>query len=77
MGLSFLVDDVVISRPCVDISKTLEVLETMGVPVCGYQTPIFPAFFTNDSGCYAPIEVDNALAVARMMACQEDLSLGE
>lgn len=60
----------------VDISKTLEVLESMGVPVCGYQTTTFPAFFTNDSGCRAPIRVEDALAVARMMACQDDLSLG-
>lgn len=60
-----------------DISKTLEVLETMGVPVCGYQTSTFPAFFTNDSGHKAPLEVENALAVARMMACQDDLLLRE
>ena len=46
------------------------------MPVCGYQTPTFPAFFTNDSGFKAPIEVENALAVARMMACQDDLQLG-
>lgn len=61
----------------VDISKTLEVLETMGVPVCGYQTGTFPAFFTNDSGHQAPLEVDDPLSVARMMACQDDLQLGE
>ncbi|MFN9906019.1 MAG: pseudouridine-5'-phosphate glycosidase, partial [bacterium] len=59
-----------------DISKTLEVLEAMGVPVCGFKTSQFPAFFTNDSGCRAPLEVDSALAVARMMACQDDLLLG-
>ena len=57
-----------------DISKTLEVLEAMGVPVCGFQTATFPAFFTNDSGCRAPM---SELAVARMMACQDDLALGE
>lgn len=64
-------------KSILDIPKTLEVLESYGVPVCGYQTSSFPAFFTNESGYRAPMEVDSALAVARMMACQDDLKLGQ
>lgn len=37
-------------KSILDIKKTLEVLETLGVPVMGYGTDIFPAFFKRDSG---------------------------
>lgn len=33
-----------------DIPKTLEFLETQGVPVIGFKTDNFPEFFTSDSG---------------------------
>ena len=42
-----------------DIPKTLEVLETQGVAVVGYQCDDFPAFFTRNSGCRAHVRVDS------------------
>jgi pseudouridine-5'-phosphate glycosidase len=37
-------------KSILDIAKTLEYLETQGVPVVGYQTNHFPAFFVAESG---------------------------
>ncbi|MFN8671280.1 MAG: pseudouridine-5'-phosphate glycosidase [Candidatus Sericytochromatia bacterium] len=37
-------------KSILDISKTLECLETFGVPVIGYNTEDFPAFYTKKSG---------------------------
>lgn len=38
------------AKSVLDIGLTLEYLETRGVPVLGYQTDAFPAFYTRDSG---------------------------
>lgn len=47
------------TRPQVlDIPRTLEFLETQGVPVAGYETDELPAFFTRRSGVRAPCRVD-------------------
>jgi pseudouridylate synthase len=45
-------------KSILDIPRTLEVLETQGVGVFGYQTSEFPAFFTRHSGCKAPLTMD-------------------
>jgi pseudouridine-5'-phosphate glycosidase len=36
-------------KSILDVSATLELLETLGVPVVGYGTPTFPVFYTTDS----------------------------
>lgn len=38
------------TKAILDVRKTFEYLETMGVPVIGYQTDQFPAFFSRTSG---------------------------
>lgn len=45
-------------KSILDIPRTLEVLETQGVGVFGYQTTEFPAFFTRHSGCKAPLTME-------------------
>lgn len=60
-------------KSILDIPKTLEVLEYQGVPVFGYQTESFPAFFTNESGCKSPFVASTPLEIARAMICQYDL----
>lgn len=42
-----------------DIPRTLEFLETQGVPVAGYGVDELPAFFTRASGVKAPCRVDS------------------
>lgn len=65
----------VISSGCksfLDIPRTLEFLETQGVPVCtfaeGRTGPIdFPAFYTRDSGSRTPLIVQDAREAAAMI----------
>jgi pseudouridine-5'-phosphate glycosidase/sugar/nucleoside kinase (ribokinase family) len=51
-------------KSILDIEKTIEVLETFGVPVAGYQTNQMPAFFSPTCGTKAPARVDSADEVA-------------
>lgn len=51
-------------KSILDIPRTLEVLETNGVPVVAYQTDEFPAFFSPHSGVAAPARVDSADEIA-------------
>lgn len=54
-------------KAILDIPKTLEYLETMGVPVLGYRTDAFPAFYTRESGEAAHHRVDSAEEVAAIL----------
>jgi pseudouridine-5'-phosphate glycosidase len=47
------------AKAILDISATLEVLETKGVPVIGYQTDEFPAFFSAESGNPVSIRLES------------------
>lgn len=52
------------AKSILDIGKTLEVLETNGVPVIGYRTDRFPAFYARES----EFELDHCLETARDVA---------
>ena len=54
-------------KSILDIPKTLEKLETFGIPVLGFQSNQFPAFFTADSGCSAPIVARDEMECARII----------
>jgi pseudouridine-5'-phosphate glycosidase len=56
------------AKSILDLAKTLEVLETQGVPVIGYSTDAFPAFFARDSGSAVPHRLDDAATIARAAA---------
>jgi len=59
------------AKAILDIAKTLEVLETAGVPVIVYRQDAFPAFWSRSSGLPAPLRLDSAddiAASARMRA---------
>lgn len=56
------------AKALLDLPKTLEVLETRGVPVIGYGTDAFPAFWSRDSGLAAPYRLDTPEAIARLLA---------
>lgn len=51
-------------KAILDIPKTLEVLETRGVPVVGYRTDVMPAFWSRESGYPAPLRLDTPEAIA-------------
>jgi pseudouridine-5'-phosphate glycosidase len=57
-----------------DLSLTLERLETLGVPVVGYGTDELPAFYVRSSGLPLAHRVDDALAAARIV--REQLARG-
>jgi pseudouridine-5'-phosphate glycosidase len=57
-----------------DLTLTLERLETLGVPVVGYGTDEFPAFYVRSSGLPLAHRVDGALAAARVV--REQLARG-
>ena len=52
------------AKAILDIPKTLEVLETEGVPVVGYRTGELPAFWSRSSGIAAPLRLDTADGIA-------------
>ncbi len=52
------------AKSILDIGLTLEYLETNGVPVIGYQTDDFPAFYTRNSGFKVDYRVENAKEMA-------------
>jgi pseudouridine-5'-phosphate glycosidase len=64
------------AKSILDIPKTLEVLETHGVPVIGYRTDEFPAFFARSSGYPVDYRFDTPEELAGVVALQADLDLG-
>ncbi len=64
------------AKSILDIPKTLEMLETNGVPVIGYGTDAFPAFYVRDSGYPADHRFDTPEDVAHMLALHWQLGMG-
>jgi len=64
------------AKSILDIAKTLEVLETKGVPVIGYGTDEFPAFWARESGHKVDHRLDSAAAIAELIAMQTELGMG-
>ena len=52
------------AKAILDLPKTLEVLETNGVPVIAYQQDDFPAFWSRSSGLSAPLRMNSADEIA-------------
>lgn len=63
------------AKSILDIGLTLEVLETHGVPVLGYGTEHFPAFYTRTSGFGVDVTVANAEEAAAVMQAKWDMGL--
>ena len=64
------------AKAILDIPATLEVLETYGVPVIGYQTDEFPAFYSVSSGMRVSARADTAEIVAALAHAHWQLGLG-
>ena len=63
------------AKSILDLPRTMEYLETRGVPVVGYRTGVLPAFYVRESGIAVPHRVDDAEAAARLIAAQRALGL--
>ena len=63
------------AKSILDLGLTLEYLETHGVPVLGYQTDEFPAFYTRSSGFGVDYRMDSPLEIARLLKAKWALDL--
>lgn len=63
------------AKSILDIGLTLEYLETLGVPVIGYQTDDFPAFYTRKSGFQVDYRSDTAAEIALALKTKWELGL--
>lgn len=61
------------AKVILDLPRTVEILETLGVPVVGYSTNEFPAFYSRESGLALQHRVDTPDEAARVMYVQRDL----
>lgn len=63
------------AKALLDIPRTLEVLETLGVPVIAYGIEEFPAFWSRSSGLPAPIRFDTPREIAEFIHVKAQLAL--
>ena len=63
------------AKALLDLPRTLEFLETQGVPVIGYETDVFPAFWSRSSGLPVPLRANTAREIADMIAMRATLKL--
>ena len=63
------------AKAILDIPKTLEVLETQGVPVIAYGQDCIPAFWSSQSDLNAPLRMDTARDIARSHAMRQAMAL--
>jgi len=63
------------AKAILDLPKTLEVLETQGVPVIAVGQDALPAFWSRDSGLPAPLRMDSAEEIVAFLRVRESLAL--
>ncbi|MDQ2092798.1 pseudouridine-5'-phosphate glycosidase [Rhodalgimonas zhirmunskyi] len=63
------------AKAILDLEKTWEVLETLGVPVIAYGQDVLPAFWSSRSTHPAPLRMDNAALIARAHLMRVEMGL--
>lgn len=63
------------AKAILDLPATLEYLETMGVPVVGYQTDEFPAFYSRESGLNVSVRLDSPKEIAEFAKAHWNLGM--
>jgi pseudouridine-5'-phosphate glycosidase len=64
------------AKAVLDLAKTVEALETLAVPICGWQTDRFPAFYRRDSGLPVDRRFGTLAELARAVKAHFDIGLG-
>jgi pseudouridine-5'-phosphate glycosidase len=64
------------AKAILDLPRTLEWLETAGVPVVGWQTEVFPEFFSAGGELPTSASVETAEQAVRLIEAQEDFGCG-
>ncbi|MGV1869186.1 pseudouridine-5'-phosphate glycosidase [Agrobacterium rosae] len=63
------------AKAILDVPKTLEVLETQGVPVVTFGSTEFPAFWSRASGLKSPLSLNSPAAIANFQTTREQLGI--
>ena len=63
------------AKSILDVSATLERLETLSVPILGYKTNKFPGFYLTDSGFELEHRVDTAREIAQIWRARGDVAI--
>jgi pseudouridylate synthase len=63
------------AKAILDVPKTLEVLETKGVPVVTYGQDEFPAFWSRSSGLKSPLSLDSPAAIANFQKTRTEFGI--
>jgi pseudouridine-5'-phosphate glycosidase len=58
------------AKAILDLARTLEMLETLSVPVIGYRCDMFPAFYSRTSGLAVPARSDSVEEIATILAAR-------
>ena len=61
------------AKSILDLPRTKEYLETLGVSIVGYQTDAFPDFYTRDSGLKVDYRVESVEEIAKIIKTKEEL----
>lgn len=62
-------------KSILDIGRTLEYLETLGIPVVTIGQDAFPGFYSSDSGHRSPLRIDTPEAIAALLHTKWSLGL--
>jgi len=62
------------AKAVLDLPRTLEMLETLSVPVIGYRCDTFPAFYSRDSALPVPVRMDSIEEIAEVLRARWSLS---
>lgn len=63
------------AKSILDLPATLEMLETLSVPVVGYQTSLFPAFYARSSGLPLSTQVEDVEQIAILAKAHWDMGI--
>jgi pseudouridine-5'-phosphate glycosidase len=63
------------AKAILDLPATIEVLETNGVSILGYQTEAFPSFYARDSGLRVDWRMDSPEEVAQLLRSKREMEL--
>ena len=65
------------AKSILDVSATLERLETLSVPILGYKTNKFPGFYLTDSGFELEHRVETARDIAQIWSARGDVAINK
>lgn len=62
-------------KSILDLGATLEVMETLGIPVAGYRTDVFPSFYCKSSPYKIPVRIDKVNQIAETYMIHRKLGM--